>query len=259
MKPFLLLSTRPEDAAAEGEREAVVRLSGLTDEDVVQIRVEEAPLPRVDLDKFAGVFLGGGPFNASDDPKTDLQLRVERDLGNVIDEVVERDLPFLGLCYGIGALSSRLGGRVDRTYGEEVSVAVVRLTDEGRADPLFDGVPDQLTAFVGHKEASRDLAPGAVLLASGDLCPVQAFRVGRNVYATQFHPELDQEGMATRIRIYSTAGYFPPEATEELVVFARGAVLAPEVHRLLGNFVSIARLRERSLIETPLEDSSVIP
>ena len=31
----------------------------------------------------------------------------------------------------------------------------------------------------------------AVLLASSPTCPVQAFRIGSHVYATQFHPELD--------------------------------------------------------------------
>ncbi len=64
MKPFLLLSTRPEDAAAEGEREAIIRLAGLREADLVQFRVEEAPLPELDLNDYTGIFLGGGPYNA---------------------------------------------------------------------------------------------------------------------------------------------------------------------------------------------------
>ncbi|SHJ77311.1 GMP synthase (glutamine-hydrolysing) [Tessaracoccus bendigoensis DSM 12906] len=243
MKPFLLLSTRPEDEATEGEREAVVRLGRLADDDLVQVRVEAAPLPPINLDDYTGVFLGGGPFNASDTDKSGLQLRVEADLGRVLDEVIQRDFPLLGLCYGIGAVSSRLGGIVDRTYGEPVSVADVTLTPEGEGDPLFEGVPSRLGAFVGHKEASRELAPGAVLLASGDVCPVQAFRVGDFVYATQFHPELDRVGMASRIRIYKEEGYFDPSETQELVSFAESATITPEVHRILSNFVGLARRR----------------
>ena len=50
-------------------------------------------------------------------------------------------------------------------------------------------------AFVGHKEAVRDLPAHAVRLASSPACPVQAFRVGQHVYATQFHPELDIDGL----------------------------------------------------------------
>ncbi|WP_197512260.1 type 1 glutamine amidotransferase family protein [Tessaracoccus coleopterorum] len=61
MKPFLLLSTRPEDAASQGEFEAIVRFGGLREDEVVQYRVEAEPLPVVDLADYAGVFLGGGP------------------------------------------------------------------------------------------------------------------------------------------------------------------------------------------------------
>ena len=49
-------------------------------------------------------------------------------------------------------------------------------------------------AFVGHKEACRVLPADAVLLASSPTCPVQMFRVRENLYATQFHPELDVAG-----------------------------------------------------------------
>lgn len=241
MKPFLLLSTRPEDDAAEGERAAIVRLAGLTDADVEQHRVESGPLPALDLDDYAGVLLGGGPFNASDAEKSELQQRVEADVNRVVDEVVERDLPFLGLCYGVGVLTSRLGGLVDRAHGEAVGVSVSTLTEEGRADRLFDGVPSEIHAFTGHKEACAALPAGATLLATGRNCPVQAFRVGSNVYSTQFHPELDSPGLAARIRIYRDAGYFAPEDTEKLVDFALTAEISPEVHRVLHNFVALAR------------------
>lgn len=241
MKPFALLSTRPEDAAAEGEREAVVRLSGLSDADVVQFRVESEPLPELNLDEYAGVYLGGGPFNASDDDKSPLQRRVEADLYRVVDEVVSLDFPFLGLCYGVGTLTEGLGGVVDRKFGEAVGDITATITSAGRKDPLFDGVPDEFVAFVGHKEACRRLPPVATLLATGTACPVQAFRVGTRVYATQFHPELDSAGLAARIRIYRDAGYFAPEETERLAAYALGTRPTPEVHRILTNFVSLAR------------------
>ena len=240
MKPFLLLSTRPEDDAAAGEREAIVRLAGLADDDLVQVRVEESPLPPVDLDQFAGVFLGGGPYNSSDTHKSALQVRVEADLNRVIDEVVARDYPFFGLCYGVGALTGRLGGVVDRSVGEEVGVVTATLTAEGQADPIFAGVPGILQAFTAHKEGCRLPAPGATVLATGVQCPVQAFRIGRRVYATQFHPELDSAGLAARIRIYRDAGYFDPADTDKLVAFAESSTITAEVHRMLRNFVELA-------------------
>jgi GMP synthase (glutamine-hydrolysing) len=45
---------------------------------------------------------------------------------------------------------------------------------------------------------------------------VQAFRVGDNVYATQFHPELDVAGLCTRIEVYKHAGYFEPDQADEI-------------------------------------------
>ena len=68
-------------------------------------------------------------------------------------------------------------------------------------------------------------------------CPVQAFRVGRNVYATQFHPELDLEGVCTRIEVYRDAGYFEPDQAE--VLKARAAeVDVTHPMTLLRNFVT---------------------
>ncbi|MFT3887018.1 MAG: glutamine amidotransferase [Arachnia sp.] len=240
-RPFLLLSTRPEDDAVAGERAAILTKAGLGDAELVQYRVEQAPLPALRIEDFAGVFLGGGPFNASDEDKSDLQLRVEDDIARVVSDAVERDVPLLGLCYGIGALTSTLGGVVDRTYGEHVGVIDIALTDEGVADPLFEGLPSTLRAFVGHKEACRELPPGATLLATGEACPVQAFRVGARAYATQFHPDLDPRGMSERIQIYRDAGYFAPEETEELAAVALEADITDEVHAILANFVRIAR------------------
>lgn len=241
MKPFLLLSTRPEDEAALGERDAIIEFAGLSPTDLVQLRVEAEPLPPIRLGNYAGVFLGGGPFNAGDQTKTALQVRVEADLFRVLGEAVSRDFPLLGLCYGIGTLTHMLGGVVDRIYGEDVGAITVSLTDAGRTDPLFRGVPDEFLAFVGHKEACRQLPPGAALLATGEACPVQAFRMGRRVWATQFHPELDQAGLAERIRIYRDAGYFAPEDTQQLVEYAHATPITAETHLLLGNFVEIAR------------------
>ena len=92
-----------------------------------------------------------------------------------------------------------------------------------------------------EKYPPRQLPEGAVVLATGELCPVQAFKVGRRVYATQFHPELDPAGMAERLQIYRNHGYFDPDKTEELVAEALAAPVGAEVNRLLANFVALAR------------------
>jgi GMP synthase (glutamine-hydrolysing) len=239
VRPFLLLSSRGEDVAADGEYAAFLRFTGLPPERLHRIRMEAAPLPDLDLDDYAGVFVGGGPFNSSDpaEAKSAVQHRVERELGSLLDEIVERDFPFFGACYGVGTLGVHQGGVIDRTYAEPVSAVRIRLTDAGLADPLLADVAPEFDAFVGHKEACSVLPPGAVLLAGSASCPVQMFRVKRNLYATQFHPELDVDGIVTRVHVYQHAGYFPPSEVDELVARLTPAVVT-EPARMLANFVT---------------------
>ncbi|WP_324277198.1 glutamine amidotransferase [Blastococcus brunescens] len=239
MRPFLLLSSRAEDLAADGEYGAILRFTGLAPERLRRVRMEAGPLPRIDLDDYAGIVVGGGPFNSSDpeDAKSAVQHRVERELSALLDEIVARDFPFLGACYGVGTLGVHQGGLIDRTYAEPVSAVRIRLTDAGLVDPLLDGMAPEFDAFVGHKEACSVLPPHAVLLASSADCPVQMFRIKQNLYATQFHPELDVDGIVTRVHVYQHAGYFPPEERDELIARLRPSSVT-EPGRILANFVA---------------------
>lgn len=238
MKPFLLLATRAEDVPADEEYALFLTYAGLTPDELVRVRLESQPLGEIDLDDWSGIFVGGGPFNASDpdDLKSPVQHRVEADFRRLLDEVVARDFPFLGACYGVGTLGAHQGAVIDRTYREPISVVEVGLTADGAADPLLAGFPDRFTAFVGHKEAISVLPDSATLLVRGDACPVQMFRVGENVYATQFHPELDVEGITTRIHAYADHGYF---AADELHLTLDAVRRMPVTHtgRILRAFV----------------------
>ena len=72
---------------------------------------------------------------------------------------------------------------------------------------------------------------------TGSNCPVQMFRVGENVYATQFHPEADAEELILRIKVYSNHGYF--EAHEaEVLKKAVSRKPTPYAQEVLRRFVS---------------------
>jgi len=238
VKPFLLLAIRADDAAADNEYESFLACAGLHERDLRRHRLEQRPLGNVELQDWSGIFLGGGPFNASDPEgsKSPVQRRVEADLRGLFDRVVSADFPFLGACYAIGTLGGHQGAAVDRRYAEPIGAVPVTLTREGRRDPLLAGLPATFDAFVGHKEAISRLPDHAVLLASSPDCPVQAFRVGSGVYATQFHPELDAAGLCTRIEVYKHAGYFDPAQAGELKAQAhRSNVTCPPA--ILRRFV----------------------
>jgi GMP synthase (glutamine-hydrolysing) len=238
MRPFLLLTTRVEDEAASNEYELFVSLSGLLPSQLAHHRLDISPLPPdFDLARYSGVFLAGSPFTSTDPPesKSAVQVRVERELDELLGRIATEDVPFFGACYGIGTLGRHAGAVVDRTYGEPSSATAIRLTDDGAVDPVFGVLPPRFDAFVGHKEAIAVLPEGAVLLATSDACPVQAFRIGDNLYATQFHPELTVEAMVARVLTYSAHGYFDPADTAAI---AAGVTLADVTasHRVLRSF-----------------------
>ena len=236
--PFLLLTSRADDHLAEQEREGFLRITGLDASEVVHLRIEQGPFTPLDVQAYAGVVLGGSPYTVTDpqESKSPDQRRVEDELTGVIRELVARDVPYLGLCYGIGATSLALGGVVDRQFGEPVGTTTVRITDAGRADRVTGSLPDSFTAFVGHKEACSEPPPGAVVLATSDACPVQAYRVGTCGYVTQFHPELEIETFVNRIHAYAHLGYFRPEEKDVLLEQARAADVSA-AHGVLREFV----------------------
>lgn len=240
MKPFVLLATRAEDVPADEEYALFLRYTGLDERDLVRVRLEAEAMPRFDLDALSGIFVGGGPFNASDPAatKSAVQHRVEAEFQTLLDEVVDRDFPFLGACYGIGTLGTHQGAVIDRAFTEPISVVPVTLSEAGASDPLLAALPREFDAFVGHKEAISVLPASATLLASSPACPVQMFKVRENVYATQFHPELDVDGITTRIHAYAGYGYFAADELEvTLAAVRRAAVSHPS--RMLRTFVEL--------------------
>lgn len=239
MKPFLILQLRPNDAASDGEFDAFLRYGGLSPDDVVRIRMDQGYLPELTLEDYSGVIVGGGPWNVSDalEKKSESQVSGEAWLAELLKKIVAQDVPFLGACYGFGAIADNQGGVVNKEANtEQVAPVTITLTEAGKQDPLLQNMQPTFRAVVGHKEACQQLPEGAVWLATGEACPYQMFRLGEHVYATQFHPELDAEGIAIRIDVYRHAGYFPPEDGEKLKeLFAKEDLT--DVTNLLKNFV----------------------
>ena len=237
-KPFLLLSTRAEDAAAHAEQLSFARAAGLAPAMLHQLRLERERPKALDLERYGGVIVGGGPYNASDESKSAVQLEVEAWFDDHLAEVLETDFPFFGACYGVGLLGTVGRGRVSRKHGEEAAVVEVSVTPEGASDPVLAGLPERFHAMVGHKEAIEELPAGATLLATGASCPVQMFRLGRNAYASQFHPELDADTFEQRLRIYADQGYYQPGGNDRAVADARSFDVARSA-QVLRNFTRL--------------------
>lgn len=242
MKPFLLLQLRPETEAADNEYAAFLDKGRLAPEGVHRIRLDQRALPEaLDLSAYSGVIVGGGPGCVSDPPedKDPVEQRIETAILGLMPEICARDVPFLGCCYGIGILGHHLApGIVSKArFSEPVGAVDCTLTEAGRADPLLADLPDTFRALVGHKEAVQALPPGSVHLIGSAPAPFQMLRYGRNVYATQFHPEADAAVFETRIRIYRHKGYFAPDTADALIDEIRGEDVR-YAELILRNFVA---------------------
>ena len=219
MKRVLLLQSRPEDAASDNEYEAFCHFGRLHEDQIHRVRLDRGEFPEINLSDYSAIIMGGGPANFAyvESQKSSMQREFEPWLRELLRRIIDEDKPFLGACLGFGAIVSVMGGRMSFEYGEPVGAIEVEKSDTN--DVLLDSLPQTFLAFVGHKEGVLELPEGATELARSSTCS-QMLRVGQNVYATQFHPELDGPGLALRIQTYRDAGYFPPEEVEELVEMA---------------------------------------
>jgi len=147
-------------------------------------------LPGTVRDYDAMVVLGGGQ-NALDDggsphfPKLlDLMREFESDNKAV-----------LGICLGSQLIARAFGGENKIGGHREFGWHDVSVTNAAAADPVFRVLPETFPIFQWHDD-SFTLPPRATLLATGSNVANQAYRVGRAVYATQFHFEADRKLVA---------------------------------------------------------------
>ncbi|MEU8040661.1 type 1 glutamine amidotransferase [Streptosporangium sp. NPDC049078] len=136
-----------------------------------------------------GLIVLGGEAAAWEDERCPW-LPATRDLIRVC---VERGVPTLGICLGAQLMALACGGAVGRgEHGLEVGVTEVVPLPAAGTDRLFAGLGPSL-AVQYHRDAMTELPPGAVPLATGDPYPNQAYRLGENAWAVQFHPEATPE------------------------------------------------------------------
>lgn len=137
---------------------------------------------------YDGLVILGGPMNVDE---TDRYPFLSGEVA-LLQSALRRELPTLGICLGAQLLAKAAGARVVRGPAPEIGWFPVRLTEAGRQDPLFQGIPEEFMTFHWHGD-TYDLPPKAVHLASSAQYPQQAFRIGEQAYALQFHVEVTPE------------------------------------------------------------------
>ncbi len=134
----------------------------------------------------AAIILSGGPASvyAEDAPEID-------------PAVLELGIPVLGFCYGQQIMAKTLGGVVGHTEVGEYGPATINRVAPSR---LLDGTPGEQVVWMSHRDSVAMVPDGFSITSSTAVCPVASMECAeRNLYATQFHPEVRHTQYGTQV------------------------------------------------------------
>lgn len=122
----------------------------------------------------------GGPMSPNDDLPWIAQER------KLIKELLDKDVPILGVCYGAQQIAKTLGCQIKKAPVKEVGWAPVEL----QSDKISD-LPQELTVLHWHEE-TFEIPEEADVLFSNENLTNQGFVLGHKAVGLQFHLEPEQ-------------------------------------------------------------------
>jgi len=132
-------------------------------------------------------------------------------------ECFTAQVPGFGSCWAAQIAVVAAGGLVQANpNGREMGIArKIKLTEEGRGHPLYEGKETVFDAFISHVDEITHLPAGAVSLSGNAFTRVQSVSVihdGGVFWGLQYHPEYDLREMARltwcRIEKLMELGFF---------------------------------------------------
>ena len=110
----------------------------------------------------------------------------------LISRAIEEGKTVIGVCLGSQLIGEALGAAFCHSPEKEIGKFPVRLTDAGKANPLFEGFSSVLNVGHWHNDMPG-LTPQAKVLAYSEGCPRQIVQYSERVYGFQCHMELTPE------------------------------------------------------------------
>jgi len=156
---------------------------------------------RPDLADVDGVVLFGSTYNVE---HADQQPFI-KEVREVTLEAMDRDIPFLGVCFGAQVLAWSLDAEVGKAPNREVGFEVMRPDPSAATDRLLSHYRDGDMVFQWHMDTFEP-PTGATLLATGDRVRNQAFRSGERTWGVQWHFEIDRPELEFWLDTFSHEG-----------------------------------------------------
>jgi GMP synthase (glutamine-hydrolysing) len=149
------------------------------------LRLFHGEMPAEDWERIGALIILGGPMSVNDEEEYPFLRWEKRIIRAAIDEAV----PVVGICLGAQLIAATLGTLVYHGRVKEIGWSPISITPHGQVDSLLGYLPENATVFQWHGDGF-ELPAGAIRLASSVNYKNQAFRVGKNIYALQFHLEV---------------------------------------------------------------------
>ncbi len=149
---------------------------------------EGEPIPP--LEDYDALWVMGGPMNVWDEAEHPWLVAEKQAIARWVRDLKK---PYLGLCLGHQLLAEALGGSCGHQTPPEIGVLEVELTEAGLNDPIFKDMPKRQTCLQWHSVCVDQTPQDTVILASSDVCAVQAMRVGDNAWSMQYHVECEPD------------------------------------------------------------------
>ncbi len=123
------------------------------------------------------------------------------------DKMIAGNFPVLAVCFGHQLFGYFAGAEVIRNpKGLEIGSAEIMLTEEGKKDPLYEGINTPGIFYESHNDVLISLPDNFRILAYNDFTDIQSLALSPNIRTVQFHPEVT----------YDIAQDFIHEAGEQL-------------------------------------------
>jgi GMP synthase (glutamine-hydrolysing) len=200
------------------------------------------PLPP--LDPFAAVVVLGGSPNVDEEE----EFPYLKPLKAMIQETITSGRAYLGFCLGHQLLAHVLGCRVGPLARKSVGFITGRLTPQGQAHPVFEGLPAEFPLFKWHGQGVLPPLPAGVeILAASPAAPVEALGIIGNprVIGMQFDNHANAQDAAQWLahdQEWALAGSGVVPETLRSQALEEEAAIGGNFRAFLGNFFRIAGL-----------------
>jgi GMP synthase (glutamine-hydrolysing) len=138
--------------------------------------------PDIELSKISslapeGIILSGGPASI-----------YEKNSPKVDPQIVNLNIPILGICYGMQYMIESLGGKVDSARKREYGLAELHICDQ---KGVFYGTNSITPCWMSHGDSISYLPGRFKITASTENTKIAAVENSRDkLYGLQFHPEV---------------------------------------------------------------------